>query len=414
MAPKPANKLPTLRDLLARAHLRLILFTVVLASASLMLSGVLVIRAYAQRNLELMARTVAYTVEPAVVFQDRQAIMDGMTSVGAARGIDRLEVCDPAGKTLARWDRPHADLRGRVVSTANALIWPEPARADVTQGNAVIARVKVYGNSGGILRYLLAATVIALTCMGLTVLATRILARRLQNEVIAPLDHVAEVAHAVRQERAFEKRVPVSGIAEIDRFGQDFNALLAELQGCQAGFTSENAELQRRAPHDGLTGLGNRALFDQVLTDAVAESQRSGTPFALLYLDVDRFKQVNDAFGHDSGAAALIAVGERLRGAIRHIDGVFRLGGDEFAVVLAPLFNRAHVDGTVERIRAAMQEPFRMPNGQLATASLSVGVAVFPEDGADAEQLLSRADAAMYRDKQNRHQAGPEGTQDDA
>jgi diguanylate cyclase (GGDEF)-like protein len=414
MAPRPANKLPTLRDLLARAHLRLILFTVVLASASLMLSGVLVIRAYAQRNLELMAHTVAYTVEPAVVFQDRQAILDGMTSVGATRGIDRLEVCDPDGKVLASWDRPHSALRGWAVSSANALIWPEPARADVVQGGTVIARVKVYGNSGGILRYILAATVIALTCVGLTVLATRILARRLQNEVIAPLDHVAEVAHAVRQERAFEKRVPASGIAEIDRFGQDFNALLAELQGWHAGLTSENAELQRRATHDGLTGLGNRALFDQKLAEAVAESQRSGTPFALLYLDVDRFKQVNDLFGHTSGDAALIAVGERLRAAIRHIDSAFRLGGDEFAVVLAPFFNRAHVDGVVHRIRASMESPFRMPGGQLATASLSVGVAVFPEDGESAELLLSQADTAMYRDKESRYQTRPEGAQDDA
>jgi diguanylate cyclase (GGDEF)-like protein len=414
MAPTPATRLPTLRDLLARAHLRLILFTVVLASASLMLSGVLVIRAYAQRNLELMAHTVAYTVEPAIVFQDRQAILDGMTSVGAAKGIDRLEVCDPAGKTLARWDRPHADLRGWLVTTANAFIWPEPARADVTQGGAVIARVKVYGNSGGILRYMLAAIVIALACVGLTVLATRILARRLQNEVIAPLDHVAEVAHAVRQERAFEKRVPASGIAEIDRFGQDFNALLAELQGWHAGLTSENAELQRRATHDRLTGLGNRALFDQALTNAVAESRRNDTPFALLYLDVDRFKQVNDAFGHDSGDAVLIAVGERLRASIRHIDAAFRLGGDEFGVVLAPLFDRGHIDGLVERIRAAMVEPFRMPNGQLGAASLSVGVAVFPDDGASAEQLLSHADTAMYRDKQNRPQADCERTDDDA
>jgi len=414
MAPNPVTRLPTLRDLLARAHLRLILFTVVLASASLMLSGVLVIRAYAQRNLELMAHTVAYTVEPAVVFQDQHAILEGMTSVGAAKGIDRLEVTDPAGKVLAQWVRPHADLRGWVVTTANAWIWPEPARADVTQGGSVIARVSVYGNSGGILRYMLAATVIALTCVGLTVLATRILARRLQNEVIAPLDHVAEVAHAVRQERAFEKRVPASGIAEIDRFGQDFNALLAELQGWHAGLTSENAELQRRATHDCLTGLGNRALFDQKLAEAVADCQRSGTSFALLYLDVDRFKQVNDEYGHTSGDAALIAVGERVRAAIRHIDAAFRLGGDEFAVVLAPFFNRSHIDGVITRIRAAMESPFRMPSGQEAVASLSIGVAVFPEDGANAKELLSRADQAMYRDKQKRQESDENGAEHNA
>ncbi|MCC6924659.1 diguanylate cyclase [Novosphingobium sp.] len=408
MAPTPPSKLPTLRDLLARAHLRLILFTVILAAASLMLSGVMVIRSYAQRNLELTARNVAYTVEPAVVFQDRQAIREGMTSVGVSTGVHQIEVVDPAGHSLAHWDRTH-EGPAWLLDAANSVIWPEPARADVRQGGTLIARVEVYGNSGGILRYMLAALLIALTCVGLTVVATRILARRLQNEVIAPLDHVAQVAHAVRQERAFEKRVPASGIAEIDRFGQDFNALLAELQGWHAGLTSENAELQRRATHDGLTGLGNRVLFEQVLADAVAHSQRSGTPFALIYLDVDRFKQVNDEYGHSSGDAALIAVGERLRGAIRHIDAAFRLGGDEFAVVLAPFFNRAHVDGVVHRIRKAMELPYRMPNGQLATASLSVGVAVFPEDGGNAEEMLSHADSAMYRDKRSRQEQDPQG-----
>ena len=414
MAPQPHSGLPTLRDLLARVHLRLILFAVVLAAASLMVSGVLVIRNYAQRNLELIARTTAYTVEPAVLFEDRQAITEGVISVAAAGTVDKVEVRDAKGQMLGGWSNPHGLLRGQIVHVANALIWPDPAVAQVKRGDAVMAEVRVYGNSGGILRYMAAALVISLVCVALTVVATRILARRLQRDVIDPLDHVGKVAHLVREERAFEKRVPASGIAEIDRFGQDFNALLAELQGWHAGLTSENAELQRRATHDGLTGLGNRVLFDQVLGEAIAESQRSGVPFALIYLDVDRFKQVNDEHGHSSGDTALIAVGERLRAAIRHVDSAFRLGGDEFAIVLAPFYNRAHVDGVVGRIRLAMENPFRMADGQITTASLSVGVAVFPEDGASAEELLGQADSAMYRDKRSRQNGDPEGASEDA
>jgi diguanylate cyclase (GGDEF)-like protein len=395
-------KLPTLRDMLARAHLRLILFAVALATASLVLSGVMVIRSYAQRNLELVARTVAYTVEPAVVFEDREAIREGIVSVASARGVDRVEVRDPRGQMLVQWQNPHSGSLAAISHSANAFVWPDPATSMVRRSDETIAEVRIYGDSEGLLRYTLVGTIIALACLALTVMATRILARRLQSEVVRPLEHVAEVAHAVRQDRTFARRVPSSGIAEIDRLGRDFNALLAELQGWHAGLTSENAELARRATHDSLTGLGNRQLFDQHLRETIAQSQRSGTPFALLYLDVDQFKAINDNYGHDSGDTALIAVAERLRSAIRQVDQAYRLGGDEFAVVLAPFFNQAHVEGVVARIRLAMEQAYRLPNGLAVTSMLSVGVAIYPEQADSADELVKKADSAMYEDKQSR------------
>ena len=395
----PIRRLPTLRDLLARAHLRLILFTILLATLSLVLSGGLVIRNYAQRNLELVARSVAYTVEPAVLFEDRDAIRDGLVSVAAGRGIERVEVRDPKGQLLAEWQNPDSGPLASMSRAANRLFWPQPAVDQVHRGDQHIAEVRIYGNSEGLLRYILAGTIIALSCLGLTVLATRVLARRLQNEVVRPLEHVAEVAHAVREDRAFERRIPASGILEIDRFGQDFNALLAELQGWHAGLTSENRELAWRASHDGLTGLGNRQLFESVVGDAIAQAQRGGHAFAVLFFDVDRFKAINDSHGHESGDAALIAVADRLRGAIRQHDLAFRMGGDEFAVLLAPLTDSSNIDLVLGRIRSEMDKPYRLPSGIIATSQLSVGVAVFPDHGETVEALLRKADAEMYREK---------------
>lgn len=412
--PPAEENLPTLRDLLARAHLRLILFAVALAAASLVLSGVMVIRTYAQRNLELVARTVAYTVEPAVIFEDKDAIREGITSVAAARGVDRVEVRDRQGVMLAEWQNPHSGSLAALSHPANAFVWPDPATGQVRRGGEAIAEVRIYGDSEGILRYTFAGTIIALACLALTVIATRILARRLQSEVVRPLEYVAEVAHAVRRDRAFEKRVPSSGIAEIDRFGRDFNALLAELQGWHAGLTSENAELVRRATHDNLTGLGNRQLFDQHLSETIAQSQRTGASFALLYLDVDQFKSINDNFGHDSGDSALIAVAERLRSAIRQVDQAYRLGGDEFAVLLAPLFNQSHIDSVVERIRIAMEQAYRLPTGQAVTSMLSVGVAIYPEHADSADALVKKADSAMYEDKQSRQDRSDSGALNNA
>lgn len=411
MSPDAATRLPTLRELLARAHLRLILFAVLLATTSLVLSGGLVIRASAQRNLELVARTVAYTVEPAVIFEDRAAIREGAISVAASRGVERIEVRDPQGRTLAEWNNPATGPLAALSRAADRVIWPEPAIDQVHRGEDHIAEVRVYGDSQGIIRYCLVGAIIALTSLLLTVLATRILARHLQNDVVRPLEHVAEVAHAVRQDRAFERRVPASGIAEIDRFGQDFNALLAELQGWHAGLTSENRRLAWQATHDGLTGLGNRQLFESTMEEAIALAQRTDQGFAVLYFDIDRFKAINDRHGHEVGDAALVAVAERLRRAIRKEDRAFRLGGDEFAVLLAPLREQDHVEPILQRIRSEMAGPYGLASGPVRPSRLSVGIAHYPRDGESVEALLRTADEAMYRDKRDQ---GSEENQRDA
>ena len=393
-------ELPTLRQLLARVHLRLILFAVSLAAASLVVSGVIVIRNYAQRNLELAASSLTYTVEPAVVFEDRQAIREGLASAAVLSGIDRMQVRAPDGEVLAELRHHQSGVRWWAIDAANRLLWADPAVKRIERDGVVIGEVRIWGNSEGMLRFALSGAIIALSCIGLTVIATRILARRLQRDVIDPLDHVAEVAHAVRRERAFEKRVPSSGIAEIDRFGQDFNALLAELQGWHAGLTSENAELARRATRDPLTGLSNRALFEQELTELIGESVRASTSLGVLYLDVDGFKQINDGHGHEAGDAALVATADRLRGTLRQTDRAYRIGGDEFAVLVAPLNGVEQINPVIERIRKAMETPMQLADQLFAGMTLSIGVAIYPDDGISPQDLLRRADAAMYRDKQ--------------
>ena len=169
---RPRSSLPTLRQLLAGVHMRLILFTVALATASLLLSGMIVIRNYAARNLNLTARTVAYTIEPAVVFKDRAAVLEGIVSVAAVGGVDRVEVREPGGAMLAEWNHPHGDFHSHFEDAAKAVLWPKPAYRQLRRGDAALAEVRVYGNSEGLLRYVLSGAIIALSCLGLTVIAT--------------------------------------------------------------------------------------------------------------------------------------------------------------------------------------------------------------------------------------------------
>jgi len=159
-----------------------------------------------------------------------------------------------------------------------------------------------------------------------------------------------------------------------------------------------NAQLETLATTDTLTGLPNRALLHACLDAAVAQSQRTAAPLALLLLDLDRFKEVNDTLGHHIGDGLLSAVAQRLADVVRREDTVARLGGDEFAVVLPA----ADVDGAgmvARTICAAIETPFDIED-QALSVGVSVGVAAFPEHGGDAATLLRHADVAMYAAKQ--------------
>lgn len=398
--------LPTLHRILSRLHWRLALFAVMLAGLSLTATGAMVIRDYAGRNLGLVAKTVAYTVEPAILFRDAGAMRTGIATVAGGEGVRAVEVRSNSGALLLHWQRADAGTQGGLADVAGRLLWPHPAVALVGPAERRIGEVRVFGDARGIGGYVLSGALIALLCLALTAIATHLLARRLQRAVTQPLGDIARITHAVRAERDFERRVPPSGIAEIHRLGQDFNALLAELHTWHRAITSENRALVQQANHDGLTALGNRTMFEQRLAEAVDGARAQGEGFALLYLDANRFKQVNDRYGHDAGDVMLAVIAARLRVSIRPGDHAFRLGGDEFAILIAPGSGRAEVAAVVDRINSHMTQPIMLPSGDSIAASLSIGQALFPDDGDDPRDLVRQADLAMYAVKQGRSRSG--------
>jgi diguanylate cyclase (GGDEF)-like protein/PAS domain S-box-containing protein len=167
--------------------------------------------------------------------------------------------------------------------------------------------------------------------------------------------------------------------------------------------------IRRVAHHDGLTGLANRLLFNDRLEQAVRTARRSAVPFALLFIDLDQFKPVNDTFGHAAGDELLKAVAQRLCRVVRDSDTVARLGGDEFAVVLPGIGGRAQAQAVAAKIVATLALPIELGNFMRAGIGSSIGIALFPDDAADAAALLAAADAAMYLAKQPRGRAAGRG-----
>ena len=156
-------------------------------------------------------------------------------------------------------------------------------------------------------------------------------------------------------------------------------------------------ELAHQAFHDSLTNLANQALFRDRVEHALARSSRVGEPMAVLFLDLDNFKRVNDSLGHTAGDELLVSVAERLRGCLRLSDTAARLGGDEFAILLEDIGSEAEAEAVAGRIIASLQQPFGRGDREVFV-SASVGIA-FPTPGMTGDQLLSEADLAMYTAK---------------
>jgi diguanylate cyclase (GGDEF)-like protein len=403
---------PTLRSVIGRGHLIVALVAVAMASVSLTLLGVLALRVYADHNLHLIARSINYTVEAAVVFNDKSAATEALALIASTEEVADAQVLDMQGRLLARWQRPEIGLLSDLeVQLAKAFL-EKPINMPIVHQGREIGSIVLIGHGGSLMRFLLSGLVGIVLCTAISAWVALYLARRQLRAIIGPLRSLASVAHAARSERAFDRRVPAAAIAELDNLGSDFNALLDELESWQTHLQNENETLAHQASHDSLTGLPNRAFFEGRLMRALRNANKLDERVAVLFLDSDRFKEINDTFGHAAGDAVLVAVAKRVRAQLREEDLVARLGGDEFAVLLTPLHKTEDAERIADKIIASMEAPILLPGNHQASTSLSIGIAVYPDHGVTPGTLLNAADEAMYQAKRlargAQHTAGSE------
>ncbi len=214
----------------------------------------------------------------------------------------------------------------------------------------------------------------------------------LQRNSIYPLVRLSAQLRRIREDRQYlGQPVDVRGNAEVAELAEGFNAMTAQLKELYQS-------LERMAFTDSLTALPNRALFQDRLQQLILAAQREQRGFALLIMDLDHFKEVNDTLGHPVGDRLLQEVAERLRAKLRESDTVARLGGDEFAVLL-PTVTQPHAAMAARMLLQALRMPVAV-EGQSLEVDASIGIALYPEHGRDAHVLLQRADIAMYAAKQ--------------
>ena len=189
--------------------------------------------------------------------------------------------------------------------------------------------------------------------------------------------------------------LPVQRQEELGQLARSFVQMQEEIVEHLEELSRSRNALEHLARHDPLTGLPNRRVFFERLEHALAAARRSAKPLAVLFVDLDHFKQLNDSLGHSIGDRVLQAVANLLRSATRESDTVARLGGDEFVILIEQLDDPGRVVAVLHKLHERFQLPMLL-DGHEVKVQASMGVSLFPRDGDDIESLVQQADRAMY------------------
>jgi diguanylate cyclase (GGDEF)-like protein len=399
-----------LRDLNISAKLTLI----TVASATVALLCVLI--AFVVQDLRLVKRIKAEQVETQLsilvgnlanaLVQDDLHTVDYLLKNGtSAHGIVAVTVYDRQGAVLSQYPvvagklTPIPNPEGfdfAVVSYRRPIDW-RGSQVGVLEAQVSYADIElrsIYMGAYSALAFLFALAIAALV------------AWLVQKIVSQPLLQLHRLSRAVMETGDYSLRVEISGRDELGQLGEAFNQMLNQIEQrdlmMERQVSQRTRELQKladefryRALHDPLTGLPNRALLNEEFNRAAAHARRAGKQFAVLLLDLDNFKYINDNYGHDVGDELLKLAATKIRGALRGEDIVCRVGGDEFIVLVESVQSLQQIETIGQGLLQALRGELQVANHVLSIG-VSIGASIYPQHGQDLNELKRNADIAMY------------------
>jgi len=369
-------------------------------------------------DVETQANLLANSAEFAASIGDEVALKSILESA-ALRGQFGAAVFDNTGRILAVRDENDSEFyisesdykkTRHVEWGGERLFVSAPIQSeDGEYSGAIYLKISTEEFYDKIRDFSLMSLAIAL----ILVLLVYLIALRLQKMISGPLVDLEGISREVSGSNNYAIRVPYYGEDEIGSLARSFNQMLETIEVNQKERDTANEalqlnkkrleravkDLQYLANYDSLTQLPNRALCMDRIKYALKRASRTNSMVALLFLDLDHFKDVNDSLGHAVGDQLLKATSQRLLERIRSEDTLARLGGDEFVIILNELHETEDVITIVEKIVSSFEEPFQLSNYEVNT-TVSVGVCMFPQDGVDVDSLMKAADAAMYKAKE--------------
>jgi diguanylate cyclase len=414
-----------LRTLSIRKKLMLVLLltsvaTLLLSAAGFAFTDWLSRREELYEHLRAQADVIGYNSVAALTFGDTESASATLASLESEADIVAAVLFDREGRRFASYRRdgdgslPPLELPSSRFGRIDERFF---AVSTITLGDDRIGSILILSDSRHWQERRINDLVIAICVLVGALVAAFLLSRRLQRVVSEPILMLAATTRRVSEERNYGLRAEKISGDEIGRLVDDFNEMLSQIQQRDRELnqareqleskvqerTRELTELTRKlehqAYHDTLTGLANRVRLDAQLRQALEEVKRYGGRLAVLGLDLDRFKNINDTLGHAVGDKLLVQVAERLSACLRKSDLLARLGGDEFCVLLPHVEESRDVALLAERLVEAMARPVQV-DGYSLHVTTSIGISLYPDDGREADVMLKNADTAMYRSKE--------------
>lgn len=358
-----------------------------------------------------LAGTLAVSSGPWLLASDIEGLSEVLRSQADYPGLRYAMVIGPQGRVVAHTDSGkaglylHDALSQTLLSGAAIPRLLVADRALVDIAHPIQANGKLIGWARvGVSQAAIAAGLWTITRDGIlyTLLAIAVgtvFAFLMARGLTGGLQRLVGVAEGIRLGRR-DLRAVHDRHDEIGRLGDNLNLMLDALAQREQALRDAQADLEKLATRDTLTQLPNRLLLMDRLGHTIVTAQRDQEQFALFFIDLDRFKTINDSLGHHIGDALIQQVAERLSQCIRHGDTLARLGGDEFVVILDKVARAADAGHLAQKILVEVRRPYTV-EGLTLNTSCSIGIAFCPGDGEDAQTLMRNADTAMYHAKEN-------------
>jgi diguanylate cyclase (GGDEF)-like protein len=365
-----------------------------------------------EASMTTEAEIVGRNSSAAVTFANEEEANELLASLAASPDVLQARIFLPDGRTLGRYTAENAsgdchDLRPASVHSWDLRWCGAAVYRPILLHGKVVGTVAMEVGLTSTYRALAGTIVVSLALAAVAFFLSIPLWRRVAARVSEPLTRLVELTDRVSHEQDFGLRASAGGSHEVDALASGFNQMMSQLQQRDDRLNHElhqrrqaEVRLNDLAYFDPVTGLHNRHYFLERIDAAVERASREQGRCALIYIDLDGFKQVNDTLGHDRGDELLKEVGRRLTETLRRSDGVCRLGGDEFAVIIDDDSRIEQVEIVCGKLVEELAASYHLSDHRDAQVSASIGACLFPDDADDRDSMMRHADSAMYRAKE--------------
>lgn len=359
-------------------------------------TSMLFIKSYEKRNLELIANTLSTSLTAATVFEDSYDAKKKVVLLGSQGMFSAAKLISSEQTVLVDWQDTTND-DSRFQRLLRQWIYAEPLTVNVTHEDAVVGTLTLSGTVTNVADFIEYSVIILSCSMIFVFIVSFLVSELLHRGILASFRNITSTIHYVIRSGDFSPRISGSSTKEFQVFSEDLNSLLAEMQTLKASLLRDNKSLAAKALKDPLTGLANRTAFISKLNQLL-DQQLAQENFVLLFLDGDRFKSINDTWGHAAGDEVLQSIASRLSGLVTKSDLVARLGGDEFAILITSMTSEEELQQLTSRIETSITQKIAISAGVNITTSVTIGYA-WSQHGDSVTSILERADMHMYKNK---------------